>query len=537
MKKIIHSNIAIALIINLFFLIICITCADLHFGVMDDYFMAAILSGAHGTTYNPHLYFVNAIYGYALLPLYYLFPKIGWYYIGEMLGVFLSFSTISYILIKKLDKFWGSLFSSLLLAFMVEHFYLNVQFTQCAALFSATGMLCTLWAINEKKHALAILGGFLFFWGTLMRYDAFLMGMPFLAASMLTQFKVCLKNWKPVIIATIILSTAIIGAKHFNDTLYDTQEYKPYRAIQGPRAAFGDGNNYDKQAIYEDLEEDGKFGDDYIMLTQWKFYDTETFTPDSLFHILNYTYKYKNDISSLKSPINVVSALSNSISQYTCWIFFIFAIIILTTNHKRGLYPWIALLITLSLMAYLLYINRLVLRVENGFWLYASFLAIPHFGKIKEIPHKFIYASLGIIAVASLINILSIPTEQKRQETYDKVFEYVKNNPNTMFLLSMPQYTAFASHKLPPYLAEPIGGFKRTISFGYWTPYLPEITQSLKEFGITNPMKDVVNDNVIVIGEGNLKEYLQRHYYDSVTIDTIKKIDNIKFFKYSAISK
>jgi hypothetical protein len=79
---------------------LCIFFGDLQYGALDDFFMAGILSGIHGDYYNPHMYFVNALYGYALLPFYSLFPQIGWYYIFEIFGVFISLSTISYILIK-----------------------------------------------------------------------------------------------------------------------------------------------------------------------------------------------------------------------------------------------------------------------------------------------------------------------------------------------------------------------------------------------------------------------------------------------------
>ena len=118
---------------------------------------------------------------------------------------------------------------------------------------------------------------------------------------------------------------------------------------------------------------------------------------------------------------------------------------------------------------------------------------------------------------------------------YDQVFAYIDSQPNKMFLLSMNAYMRFSHHKNPPYLAEPIGSYRRTVSFGYWTPYLPEITQTLAEFGITNPMKDVVHDNVIVINEGKLANFLQRHYYDSVAVDTLKVIGEMEFFKYRLV--
>ena len=66
---------------------------------------------------------------------------------------------------------------------------------------------------------------------------------------------------------------------------------------------------------------------------------------------------------------------------------------------------------------------------------------------------------------------------------------------------------------------------------------MPEITESLKEFGVVNPIKDVVHDNVVVIGENGLNDYLQRHYYDSVQVQVLHEIDDVVFYKYSVVEK
>lgn len=533
-----HKDFFLAFFLNILFLFICILFGELRYGAMDDYFMAAVLSGAHGTDYNVHMYFVNALYGYALLPLYHLFPEIGWYYIGEMFGVFVSFTIITYILLKKLGQNWGAVFASLLIAFFSKDFYLNVQFTQCAAIYAASGMLAFIWGVTERRNCMTSLGCFMVLWGSIMRWDAFFMGLPFLGVAALIQYKDCIANFKRILIFAGIAIAAIYGAKSFDKSLYETPEYRPYKEIQGPRAALGDGHDYDVEAVIADLKADGKSVEDYGMLTQWKFYDTEVFCADSMRMFANYTYRHKNKFPVNKIPAKLMGLLSNSAGHYLCWIFFVFGIIILATNPKRGLYPWTALAVTLAMLGYLLSINRVVTRVENGFWIYASLLAIPQFGNLPKFNRQKIVtaAIFAIVAIGSAYNISQIPPQVKKQDSYNKAFEFVKNNPDKIFLLSMPQYAAFANHKLPPYLAEPIGGFRRTISYGYWTPYLPDITKTLKEHGITNPLKEIVNDNVIVVGDRYLGEFVQRHYYDSVKVDLIKSINNINFFKYSVVN-
>jgi hypothetical protein len=81
----------------------------------------------------------------------------------------------------------------------------------------------------------------------------------------------------------------------------------------------------------------------------------------------------------------------------------------------------------------------------------------------------------------------------------------------------------------------PTGIYRNTVSFGYWTPYLPEVTAALKDFGVDNPIKDVVHDNIIVLNEPYLADFLQRHYYDSVAVDTLKEIGEMTFLKYRLV--
>ena len=42
-------------------------------------------------------------------------------------------------------------------------------------------------------------------------------------------------------------------------------------------------------------------------------------------------------------------------------------------------------------------------------------------------------------------------------------------------------------------------------------------------------------DTIFVINEGKLANFLQRHYYDSVAVDTLKVIGEMEFFKYRLV--
>ena len=551
--------------INLFFLALCLIFGDLKFGAIDDYFMAARLTGALGTDYNPHLIFVNAIYGYALLPLYHLFPKVGWYYIGEMFSVFLSFTVIGYVLLQRCGERWGAILATLFTALFASDFYLVVQFTQCASILSAAGMLLFAYGVVKpsstdcrapggarndiKKTVPFALGVLLMLWGSVMRWQAFLMGMPFFCLGMLFIFKDCWKvKWR-VIAGLAILFVGAFAVHNWDKKIYQAPEYADFVKFQGPRVTFGDNSNYNQNAVYEDAEELGLSGKDMHMLTEWVLYDTEVYSVDSLarYASLISPYRDKNEVRLI--PKNLLNALAHSLRSPLFWVWFAFCIIVYCTQRRKFLYLWSSLALILALLAYLLAMDRLVYRVESGFWLYAAVLAVPLFGRFTlDIPRKLAYSILAIIAVANVF-IYATSGEMVRDPSsgamrtlaiedttdYTQVFDYIDSQPDKMFLLSMNAFMRFSHHRNPPYLAEPIGQYRRTVSFGYWTPYLPEVTDALNDFGVTNPIKDVVHDNVIVLNEPHLVDFLQRHYYDSVAADALKEIGEMTFLKYHLV--
>lgn len=546
-----YKDILVAILINVFFLALCLLFGKLQYGALDDFFMAGVLTGIHGDAYNPHLYFVNALYGYALLPFYHLFPKIGWYYIFEMFGLFVSFVLISYVLIKRVGFNLGVCAAIVLLSMLCSDFYLVVQFTQCAALYSAAGFAALLYSLNEGKYKVLLLACVMIIWGSWMRWEAFLMGLPFCCIVALFSIDDFKKHVVRTLVSVFALVTLVFGAHYFDNKLYETEEYHPYKEIQGPRAAFGDATNYNMQAVYEDMEELGKSGLDYVMLTNWEFYDTENFRVDSLRKILKYVDYHRNKTSAISISSNMIGTLQNSSGRPVFWLFVFFGLLLFLSNPKKSGYAWISLAVILCLFAYLLALNRLVYRVETGIWVYASVLAIPLLRERIQISNKIAFVLISILLVANVVvyfqsgALVRDPTrgnigklgDSKDSTDYIQIFDYIEKNPDKIFLVKMNTYMKFARHKNPPYLSEPTGSFKRTISFGYWTPYLPEITETLKEFGIMNPIKDVVHDNVISVDVGDLSGYLQRHYYDSVRVDTVNKIGDVVFYKYSIVGE
>ena len=150
-KKILSSPMFLAVEINLIFFLLIVFFCDMKYEVSDDFIMASIMSGAYGDAPNPQMIFVNVIIGYLLLPLYYLFPQISWYFVAEVFLIFVSSTTVTYVLFEKLEKEKALMLSVLLILFFSNDAYILVQFTKTAMFAVMAGAMLFLWALFEKK--------------------------------------------------------------------------------------------------------------------------------------------------------------------------------------------------------------------------------------------------------------------------------------------------------------------------------------------------------------------------------------------------
>lgn len=546
--------ILIALAVNIFYLTVCLVFGNhSFFAVADDYFMARTLEGVFGDGYNVHLTFVNVLYGYLLLPLYYLFPKVGWYYVGEIAEVFVSLTAISFVLLKKMGIRWGILLSLLFVLFFARDFYLTAQFTQCASILGVAGMLLIVYGINaENKKRLLSLGGVLILWGVVMRRDAVLMGVPFFACALLVQIKTCFRNKILLIVSLLALYAGLCGLDKFNQLHYASPEYQKYMSFQSPRVALGDKTNYEKDLVCDELEERNFLCEDYQLLNRWTFYDTEVFSVDTLRSIARVVNKYSYPMRWHTMPKAVLDWFCRSLEKPGFWAFLFFSMLMFVSKDDKCPYAWSALLIMFLLTAYLLYRQRFVYRVETGLWLYATTLSIPFIKKIRQIPTKVFYvvAGLALISVCSFFaysgtyvrstrngNLWNVAQRAKNiSQEHKALFDHIQStSDNSVFFANMNTYMTLSNYRNPPYLSEPIGSWKKIAPLGYWTPYFPDIENHLRSVGVSNPIHDLVLDNVFVINEGGLADFLQKHYYDSVDVQVVKEFDDIKILKYSMV--
>lgn len=549
MKK--HLLFFEAFAINLLFLLLYVLFGVVQHGSLDDYFMSNVLTGAYGSSYDVHTYFVNSAYGFFLKPFYFLFPQVGWYFIFELIGTFAAFVSISFVLIKKMETRWGVPLSLLILAALAPDFYFQLSFTQCATLYTAAGILLFVAGVSYKDK-ISLIGGVIFLIaGSVMRWEGFLLGLPFLGVLLVSNIYNQKTLWKVSIVALGVIVMVIAGLRTYEKSLYTQEDYRYYADYQPVRAFLGDGAFYDVESTYDELEERGMSGRDFLLLKRWMMYDTEKFCIDSLRPIVNICLRNKYAPNWERIPIAFFMAVSVALTRANGWCWVIFCILsILAPNKKANWYPWVSLsLIALSL-AYLLLVNRLVYRVETGVWLYAIVCAIPFLSKDlvgKGYNIRFQNMLAGVIFLLATIfavwTISSQPlkTQWKLIETkemtpdWSSFVEHVQRHPNQVFLLPFDRYKQLGTLKDKPYKSVTPGSWQNIIPLGYWNIHLPAMKSELAKRGVLNPIKDIVKPNVFVVGDKDvlsLPDYYLRHYDKSLIVDTVSTFGKICLLKY-----
>ena len=543
----------LALCQNILFLLLYLGLARIQYGSLDDYFMSSVLTGAYGGVYDVHMYFVNAAYGYFLQPFYCLFPKVGWYFIFELLGTLAAFTAISYFLILRQGRKWGSIISILLLSSLVPDFYFQLSFTQCATLYTAAGLLSVFMGVSDNKKRFLAMGGVFLIAGSVMRHEGLLLGMPYL-------FLLFLVKWPPQkiftrknVIAVFLIVASIYGLREYDRNLYVDDGYKYYAQYQPIRSFFADGGYYDRESTYDELEEREMFGHDFLLLKSWVFYDTEVLQRDSLIPFMNVAKNNLYELNFARMPVEFLLAVSNALTRTNglCWVILCLLLILSGTN-KAALYPWASFGVIAISVGYLLLVNRLVYHVESGIWLYANVLAIPFFEKdgfrgcflLKKWDKLLCFAFVLISLFFLTIGIANQPNLKKEVSLIESVqtpqkwkdfFVYAKENQDKVFILSFEKYKEMGEIRNPPYVAVGAGEFNNIFSWGYWNIHLPAMKKELAKRGVENPIHDIVHDNVYLMEDKKgplLGLFYEEHYHQKLVVDTVKAFDNLILIKY-----
>jgi len=549
LKALLEKDLFVAVVLNVAVVLLSFFICNGHYSSLDDFFMHSVLTGAYGSEYDVHMYFVNALYGYLLKPFYLLLPTFGWYSFFETVAVFLSFTAICYVLLKRCGRKLGLALSVLVLVCVSPDFYFNVAFTQCAGILTSAGIFLFAAGDEERRVRYLVVACLFFAWGIVFREMMFLMGMPVFATILFFSFLRHRCFWKGTLVALFAVACVYGGVTKFNELHFRNNDYSYYAAYQGARAFFADGDYYDTEGFSAELDERGIGSRNFRYLRAWYFYDSDVFHLDSLKALIDIAEKYHYEPNYIKFPFAIMRAISSSLLRGSVWCWALICLaLIYFSNRKNWWVPWISLALIGMPYAYLLLVNRVVEHVESGIWALAVLFVVffinrDDFQKNNQ-SKSFIQIIFLICLMAVIVNTANIVfdreskngvVESGKKADWTNFVQYAKKHPDDVFLLPFESYKDMAAHIGNTHEAIKPGSLNNIHSTGYWNIHLPAIESELEKRGVSNLFRDVKNDNVYVMGDGqsrSLVPFYEDHYHEKLIIDTLRYFGSMPLLKY-----
>lgn len=576
------SDVCLAILVNVLFLISILLFCDIKYEVSDDFVMAAIMSGAYGDAPNPHMIFINILWGYLMLPFYYLFPNVSWYLIFQLGLILISLVLVSYMLLKKLNRPMAFLLIIILLTFFADDAYILVQFTKTAMLAVMGGGIVFAWSLfGERNWKLKILSAIICLAGTLIRFNIIYIAGGFLLLILIVEFgklfwkerknKGFQKKIARITIPGIMVIVFAFGLYSLDSYIYNqNEEYRYFKEYGKARGAIVDASDYGYEAYRDELEKIGVSENDYKLMRTWNFADNEVFTLEVMQKTAEIIADYKKNIEISKEMI-LENMQTRGITGYPVFLATAFLIVLICIFQRR--YSFAGFCSAGLGFIYILYFflrERVVYRMEYAVFV-GIFLSVLYFWKENEGDYvenrrKCVILSLLCLAMQMILYLpdrsyQAVTSEERKSYIDDTFFEswnydarkYRKNvnkgkpenglireletHKENLYFLDFQTTMQTLHYEWNPFQALPTGYFDNALYFASVMTNFPEERVCMEEYGITQPLKELVYNNVYLIDTDtrtldNKVKFIQEHYYPNAYAELYKKIDEYQIWKF-----
>lgn len=581
-KKIVKSNLVVAFLINCFFLILVLLFCDIKYEVSDDFVMSTILSGAYGGTQNPHMIFVNILWGYLLIPLYKIWGGISWYFVSQMVLIFLASTAITFFLLENLDRARAVMLTLIMIFFFTNDAYILVQFTKTAMFAIMAGAVIFVDALfHEKGIRRTVAGGVLCLSGTLIRFSDIYIAGGFLIFILLYEFfrlirraedkKRVVKKITKIAVAGIGLIGLAFGMYAVDREIYKSNDSYAYFLEYGSaRGHIVDYTDYGYDAYAEELEKINVSENDYYMMKKWTFLDDNVFTLEKMQKTADIIVQYQKGIWNGWENLIEQMQERNILSYPVCLACMLVCVLGIFLNIKKY---WTAIIVNLIGWIYIVYFfirERNVYRIEFSIFLGILLCSFYFWSEIEgkllnnvEIRKKCVIISMLLCGFGGILYLpdrtYKLVSEEDKKYYIEEVFnqswnydarkyrkvvnkietgngllEEIHNNKENLYLLDFNTTIQTLYYEWCPWENVSDDEYSNYFYLGSITSNFPDIKNYVDEKGMSNGLKALVNDNVYLVDNCYVDmkvDYLKEHYYPNARAELYKEIDGYQIWK------
>lgn len=553
-------KLALAFLINAAFLAFMLTCFVPVYETNDDLFLSKFVDGqlSHKTAYVPY---INFLLGCLLKFLYSVFGDgFPWYSFCQYLVLFLSFTAITWVLLRRFRLFPALVMTAVLLGAFGTDCYLSMNFSKPGALGTAGGMFLMLYAMrNESARVMRlplVLGMLLALCGLAWRYESFgvcaLMMTGGCLYALLCIFaeskglgtRAVLERMLRYLLPFVLLAAVALGLFGFSQWMWKRPAVKAYTEFDTARCELVDFElpEYDRlHDVYDSLGMDENF---LKIIKGWNFYDTEKFTKENIDTII----QARREVYQRKSPGECLGLFMDKCLAGFCadrpFAGFVFLLILWLACSRRRAAEWISVAYTLCLffgvyMAFIYFDRYLANRIDIGIFLSMALV-------ISWMLDGERLRSESLLLLAVVLASLFISYRACRgvclYDSHNTIEDKSSDKAAVDTILQDEEHLYFVTtwsidHELYGPLETAPGGYAdRIVQLGGWSMHHPVIEELLESYGIENPYRDIIGSDSIYLIDNNIEQTMRHinRYYDpdavAVLIEPLSTETNLKIY-------
>lgn len=543
-------RLAAALLLNVLFLLLMLSCFTPRFETNDEVLMSKFVDGqmAEKSAYIP---FINIVLGFFLKLEYSLLGEsLNWYSISQYALMFCGFTAMTWVLLRRFRPLAAMGMAAVILMTVGVNSYLYPAFSKVSAVAAAGGLSLMLYA-GEKEQGKArtmILGFVMAVLGYLWRFEEFFGVAALLAPVGLTAMMGILEKSKGELLKLrmrktfayarpflLLLVTVLLlfGFDRFMWTRGDYAYFTRYNDTRSMLVDYGELPDYEQmQEVYDALDMDENA---VYFLKNWSFYDTEKFSLEQIEAVL----EARNQQTAQRSAGECLGIFLDEAVPGLAKTLAFFApalmLMLWLSCGRRGLRHWLGLLLSLGFFGiiYLLmiYQNRyLANRMDMGLLL-ALALVMSFMMDGEKLKRDVLLCCIlaALAAFTGLYMNKNVCLYSGQYAVEDKssqkaAVELLLEDEEHLYLCKVWSI----DHEIyGPLETAPAGFADKIVLLGGWSLYHPSIEHVLEKWGIENPYPDMIDDPQVLLIDKDIErtvEYLQKYYEPSARAEKLEQL-------------
>ena len=514
----------------------------------DDAMMAWQLSQGKGSLAS----FTSPFLSLAMNYLYQNFSQVPWWSLLHVLSAWVLLT----VLLNEVKRVYPRqrhlilylvIFSGVWFAVMRQ-----VNFTRTAAAFALSGIILCLIYIFAKQNeesapfCIYLVGVCLYFLGIMIRFQAGILILPFMLALLVLRKLEFLKRQKTIrtraaqygFAMLIIVTLLLAGMKTIFWNM--NPEWKQYQEYSDARAAIVDYTEF--YPSWEEAKEQYKaYGlknenDLDILLSKAYIGEPEVYSIQTLQSVRGLYRKSTGAWAEMKAGLSKMKQMLTD-GNILLWLLLLFLYMMSEKRRKQICLSHIVLLcIAGAILIYFSFAGRMVLRVWEPTLMCVLSLSVVYVGTClpfdqsgrqknrRVVNMVFLCAAVALSFHTGIIrNICNMKFPDKtddRDEISRARAEYIQATPDRIYLLSQPLF----HHPPTPgpfgiWEAIPQGYLENYFALSNWEANTPTNLNKLKQLGITNPTKALIqrSDTYSEFMDDKTFQFLKSHYGSSIT--------------------